>query len=107
MSDHNIKIRTVTKDIKKNERTWTEEIIVAGGELVEFVQKVVREGNVRRLIIKKPDGQVLLEIPLTAGAAVGGALVIITPVLAALGALAALLAQVKVEIVRAEESVDE
>ena len=53
----------MTKDIKKKEPTWTEEIVVAGGELVDFVQKVVREGNVRRLIIKKPDGEVLLEVP--------------------------------------------
>lgn len=97
----------MTKGTEKDERTWTEEIVVAGGELVELVKNLVQEGNVRRLIIKKPDGDVLLEIPLTAGAAVGGALVIITPVLAALGALAALLAQVKVEIVRTEESEDE
>ena len=37
----------------------------------------------------------------------GGALVIMTPVLAALGALAALLAEVKIEIVRTKESEDE
>ncbi len=92
----------MTKEVNNNERTWKEEIVVAGGELVELVKKLVKEGNVRRLIIKKPDGDVLLEVPLTAGAAIGGALVIVTPVLAALGALAALLTQVKVEIERAE-----
>lgn len=92
----------MTKEVNNNERTWKEEIVVAGGELVELVKKLVKEGNVRRLIIKKPDGDVLLEVPLTAGAAIGGALMIVTPVLAALGALAALLTQVKVEIERAE-----
>ena len=93
----------MTKETEKHERTWTEEIVVAGSDLVESVKKLVQEGNVRRLIIKKPDGDVLLEVPLTAGAVVGGALVIMTPVLAALGALAALIAEVKVEIVRSEE----
>lgn len=90
--------------MKKVERTWTEEIVVAGGDLVERVKKLVQQGNVRRLIIKKPGGDVLMEIPLTAGAVVGGTLVIMTPILAALGALAALLAEVRVEVVRSEAS---
>jgi len=91
----------------KDSRTVTEEIVVAGGELVEFVKRVVTEGNVRRLIIKKADDEVLLEVPLTAGAVVGGALVVVAPVLAALGALAALLAQVKLVIVREQNDEDE
>lgn len=90
--------------MKKVERTWTEEIVVAGGDLVERVKKLVQQGNVRRLIIKKPGGDVLMEIPLTAGAVVGGTLVIMTPILAALGALAALLAEVRVEVVRSDVS---
>jgi hypothetical protein len=43
---------------------------------------------------------VLLEVPLSAGVVVGGAVTIVAPVLAALGALAALLTHVKVEVVR-------
>ena len=97
----------MVKEIKDGERTWTEEIVVTGSDLVERVKKLVEQGNVRRLIIKKPDGDVLLEVPLTAGAVVGGTLVLIMPVLAALGALAALLAEVRVVIVRSEESGDE
>jgi hypothetical protein len=46
----------------------------------------------------------MLEIPLTAGVAVGGVLTAMAPVLAALGAMAALLTQVKVEIVRIDDS---
>ena len=90
-----------------NSRTVTEEIVVAGGELVEFVKRVVTQGNVRRLIIKKADDEILLEVPLTAGAVVGGALVVVAPVLAALGALAALLAQVKLVIVREQSDEEE
>lgn len=91
----------------REERTWTEEIIVAGGDLVEQVKKLVEQGNVRRLIIKKPGGDVLLEVPLTAGAVVGGTLVLLAPVLAAIGALAALLAEVRVEVVRTGEPQDD
>lgn len=84
----------------RRERTWSEEIVVAGGELVERVKQLVREGNVRRLVVRKASGEVLLEIPLTAGVAVGGAVTLLAPVLAALGALAALLTEVKLEVVR-------
>jgi hypothetical protein len=85
---------------ERRERTWSEEIVVAGGELVERVKQLVREGNVRRLVVRKASGEVLLEIPLTAGVAVGGAVTLLAPVLAALGALAALLTEVKLEVVR-------
>lgn len=87
----------------KEERTWIEEIEIAGSELVGRVKELIAEGNVRRLIIKKPNDDLLLEIPLTAGVAVGGVVTIMAPVLAALGAMAALLAKVKVQVVRVEK----
>jgi len=90
------------KKTGKKERTWVEEIEVAGSELVGRVRELIAEGNVRRLIIKKPDGELLLEVPLTGGVVVGGVITIVTPVLAALGAMAALLAKVKVQVVRAD-----
>ena len=89
---------------EKQERTWSDEFVVAGSDLVDRIKKLVAEGNVRRLIIRKPDGDILLEIPLTAGVAVGGAMTIIAPVLAALGALAALLAEFKLEVIRTDQS---
>ncbi len=88
---------------KKTPKSWTEEIMVKGNELVERIKELVEEGNVRRLIIRKPDGESLLEIPLTAGVAVGGVMTIIAPVLAALGALAALIAEFKVEVIREDD----
>ncbi|MFN8560503.1 MAG: DUF4342 domain-containing protein [Anaerolineae bacterium] len=66
-------------------RTFNEELEVAGNQLVERVKELIEEGNVRRLIIRNPEGRTLLEIPLTFGAVAGGALVIFFgPVLAAL-----------------------
>ncbi len=88
---------------EKEERTWIEEIEIAGSELVERVKELIKEGNIRRLIIRKPSGELLMEIPLTTGVVVGGAFTIVAPVLAALGAMAALLAKVKVEVIRIKE----
>ncbi len=88
---------------EKKERTWTEEIEVAGTELVDRVKELVKAGNVRKVILRTPDGKLLLEIPLTAGAVAGGVVVLVAPVLAALGAMAALLAKVKLEVVRTDK----
>jgi hypothetical protein len=90
----------MNEEQKKKEAKFTEEVETIGSELVDTVKKLVSEGNVRSLIIRKEDGKKLLEIPLTAGVAVGGAAVIFAPVLAALGAMAALLTKVKIEVVR-------
>jgi hypothetical protein len=83
----------------------SEEIELKGSELVDRVKQLMEEGNVRRLIIRKQDGEVLMEVPLTASVLAGGAMLVFTPVLAALGAAAAFLAQVKVEVVRVGDKV--
>ena len=75
-----------------------EEFKVKGEELVEKVKQLIHEGNVRRLIIKDEEGKVYLEIPVTFG--VIGAL--IAPMLAAVGAVAAMVANLKIEVVRNE-----
>jgi hypothetical protein len=76
-----------------------EEFKVKGEEIVEKVKQLIHEGNVRKLIIKDEDGKVYLEIPVTFG--VIGALV--APMLAAVGAVAAMVANLKIEVVRNED----
>jgi Domain of unknown function (DUF4342) len=85
-----------------NNKNFTEQVEVAGNQLVDRVKEIIQEGNVRRLIIRDQDGKALIEIPLTVGAVVGGALAMFYPVLAGLGAIAALVARVTIEIVREE-----
>ena len=85
------------------ETSWTEEIEIAGSQLVERVKELIAEGNVRRLILRTQDDALIMEIPLTAGAVFGGVVTLFAPLLAALGALAALIARVKVQIVRVED----
>ncbi len=78
---------------------FKEEFKVKGEEIVEKVKQLIHEGNVRRLIIKDEDGKIYLEIPVTFG--VIGAL--IAPMLAAVGAVAAMVANLKIEVIRNEE----
>ncbi|MEE8399495.1 MAG: DUF4342 domain-containing protein [Desulfobacterales bacterium] len=89
------------EDHKRREnRNWIEEIEIVASQLIRRVTRLVKEGNVRRLIIRNAHGRALIEIPLTAGVAVGGAAVVIAPLLTGLGALAALMAKFRVEVVR-------
>jgi hypothetical protein len=95
--------RGVDHTTEEDERTFTEHIEIASGDLVGRTKELIEEGNVRRLIIRNQADEVLLEVPLTAGVVVGGAVTIVAPVLAAMGALAALLTHVKIEVVRARK----
>ena len=95
--------RDVDHATEKDERTFTEHIEIAASDLVDRTKELIEEGNVRRIIIRNQEDEVLLEVPLTAGVVVGGAVTIVAPVLAALGALAALLTHVKIEVVRAKQ----
>ena len=85
---------------EKNKRTVMEEIEVEGQHLVDRVKELLREGNVRRLRVKDARGKYLLEVPLTFGVVAGGVFMLAAPTLMALGALAGLLANVRIEIVR-------
>jgi len=72
---------------------------VRGEDLLKKVKEVIREGNIRRIIIKDDKGKTYVEIPLTLGV-VG---VVLAPVWAAIGALAAMAGNFTIEIVRREE----
>jgi hypothetical protein len=88
-------------DDKKNAwKTFAEEIEVSGQHLLAEVNRLITEGNVRKLIVKTDDGHIFLTIPLTAGAVAGGVLTLGAPWLALLAAVAGLVARVKIEIVR-------
>ena len=78
------------------ERTYTESFKVAADQLLDAVEKLLHEGNVRRVIIKH-DGHTIAEFPLTVG--VVGA--VLAPILAAVGALAAVLTDCSIEVERA------
>lgn len=77
-----------------------EEIKIKGAELLETVKKIVKEGNVSRIIVRDDKGTKYLEIPVTVGV-VG---VILAPFLAAIAALGVLATDLTIEIIREEKS---
>ncbi len=74
------------------------EFQVKGEELLKKIKDLINEGNVRRIIIKNKEGQTFLEIPISVGV-IG---VIVAPILAAVGAIAALAAEFTIEVIRKE-----
>ena len=90
------------EDKSKVQRDWIEDMEAAGGDLVRRVKQLVAQGNARRLIIRSSNREVLLEVPLTPALVIGGVAIAFNPMLAALGALAAMIARLKLEIVRVE-----
>ena len=74
---------------------FKESFKVAADQLVDAVKKIVHEGNVRRIVIKQ-EGRIVAEFPMTVG--VVGA--VVAPVLAAVGALAAVLTECTIEVER-------
>ena len=88
-------------ETRNERRTFTEEIELAGSQLVGRIKELVAEGNVRTIRVSTPGKEEpFLELPLTGGVVGGGVLLLAAPWLAAIGALAAIVAKVKVEVIR-------
>ncbi|MGA2038229.1 MAG: DUF4342 domain-containing protein [Bryobacteraceae bacterium] len=79
-------------------QSFVEEVHVVGRDLVGKVRDLIHEGNVQRIVIKDEHGNTFVEIPVTV-AAVGA---IVAPLLAALGAISALVAKFTIVVVRSE-----
>lgn len=78
------------------ENTKKEEYTVSGEKLLAKVKELIKEGNVRRVTIKNKEGKELVSFPLTIGV-VG---VLLVPVWAAIGAIAALVAECTIVVER-------
>ena len=83
---------------KKDEKCRTEEFRVTGGDILNKIKEIVHEGNVRRIMLKDEHGKIFMEFPLSVG--VVGALVV--PVLAAIGAVAALASNLTIVVEKTE-----
>jgi len=81
-----------------SDRTWWETLKAEGQELLNQVEGLIREGNVRRIVIKQ-QGRTIAEFPLMVG--VVGA--VVAPVLAAIGAVIALAKDCTIEVERVDK----
>ncbi len=77
--------------------TEKEKFTVSGDQLIEKIKQLIHEGNIRRLRIIH-ENKTMLEIPLSIGAPVVAIGIIATPLLAALGAFAALVTECTIEV---------
>ncbi|QHU92183.1 DUF4342 domain-containing protein [Candidatus Saccharibacteria bacterium oral taxon 488] len=77
-------------------QNYTEEFSVNGDQVVEKVKQLIKEGNVRRVIIKNEKGESIMEFPVTAGV-VG---VLLLPTLAALSAAVVLMTRCTIAVER-------
>lgn len=91
----------------KQKNTWVEEFEVSGREVVGRVRELVQQGNVRRLIVRKKNGDVVIDLPLTASVVGASALTVFASPLVVLGAVAALVAELRIEVLREDEDADD
>jgi len=75
---------------------------VTGDKLLEKMKQIIHEGNVRRVRLVH-DGKTLMEIPLTVGAPAAAVGILAAPVLAAIGAVAALVSETTIEVEKVDE----
>jgi hypothetical protein len=80
----------------------TEKFTVSGNEILDKIKQLIREGNIRRVRLIH-EGKTIIEIPLTVGAPVVVAGILIAPLLAAIGAFAALVTECTIEVEKIEE----
>ncbi|MFP4384878.1 MAG: DUF4342 domain-containing protein [Spirochaetia bacterium] len=90
-----------------SKKSYSEEIYTYGGKVTEKIKELIKKGNVRKIIVKKESGEVITEIPLNTGVAVGGILALAAPAIAAIGAAVGLMSRVKLEIIKTEEDPEE
>ncbi|MGQ9837579.1 MAG: DUF4342 domain-containing protein [Cyanobacteriota bacterium] len=77
-----------------------EEFKISGDDLLAKIRELIEEANVRRILIKNAEGHTLIEIPLGVGVAAGVLGATLFPVLAAVGAIGALVAKLTIVVER-------
>ncbi len=88
--------KTRKQDNPKDSSRWEETFNVKGEDLLGKLKELIREGNVRKVIISDKNGKPIIEIPLT----VGVVFTVLVPVFAAVGAMAALVTECSITVVR-------
>ncbi len=83
--------------------TTKEKFTVSGSQLVDKVKQLIHEGNIRKVRIIHKE-KTVFEIPLSIGAPATVAVILVAPVLAALGAFAALVTECTIEVEKVEKS---
>ena len=81
----------------------TEKFTVSGSQIVEKIKQLIHEGNIRRVRLLHED-RTVIEIPLSIGAPASALGILAAPVLAAIGAFAALVTECTIEVEKIKKS---
>lgn len=79
---------------------WTQQFEVESEKLLENIKRILREGNARRIIIRKPNDEVLLDLPLPAGLGATALLLYVAPFIAVVTVIVGLAARLKVQVIQ-------
>ncbi len=101
--DSDVTTVTETEDTS-GEKVTLEEFKISGDALVAKIKELIHRGNIRRIIIKNEEGHTLIEIPMTVGVIGGVISAVFFPVLAAVGAIGAMVAHLTIVIERQESA---
>lgn len=82
---------------QKQSTKWTENISGVGNDVIDRLKEIIKKGNVTKILLKR-DGEVIMNIPVTAGA-VGA---VLSPPIAMVGVFAAIATKCKIEIVKTD-----
>jgi Domain of unknown function (DUF4342) len=102
VEDVRVEIVPPPPEAKTEEKIGVEEFTINGDALVTKIKELIHQGNIRRIILKNEEGRILIEIPLTVGV-VGGVLsAALFPVMAAVGAIGAMVAHLTIVLEKRE-----
>lgn len=80
--------------------TIIDEIHVAGKDLLKQIKKLIKDGNVKRIIIQNKKGERLLDMPLSLGAASMGGMMLLAPFLSAISFIALMVSEATILVER-------
>ena len=80
----------------------TEKFTVSGDKVLSRIKEIIREGNIRRVRLVH-DGRSIIDIPLSVGAPVAAVGILAAPLLAAVGAFAALVTECTIEVEKTDD----
>lgn len=104
MTEQTTAEQTATEETTTEQPAWTQEFEIESEKLLENLKDLVRQGNARRVIIRKQNDDVLLDLPLPVGIGATLLAVYLTPFIAVVTAIVGVAARLKVQVIRRDSA---
>ncbi len=80
--------------------TWTETLVVSGNQVMTLVKQIIKAGNVLRIVIRSPDGDVMVDVSVPEGMVLYGIIALFFPFLVPVGVAAVAFKKVIIQVTR-------